>query len=274
MVQKSVLITGCSTGIGLASAKAMQARGWHVLATARTAHDLDMLAGQGLTALELELRDAGSIEACAKRALDLTDGHLFALFNNAAYGQPGAVEDLAVDHLREQFEVNFFSWHDLTRRLLPTMISNGAGRIVQCSSVLGLISPPFRGAYNASKFALEALTDAMRAELADTGVKVSLIEPGPIESQFLNHALKALAENIPIERSRHAAGYRERLEQGKVGGRMGFKLGPEAVAKKLIHALESPSPKTRYFVTVPTYLAAAGNRVLPRGMRERVIARA
>ena len=189
-----------------------------------------------------------------------------------AYGQPGAVEDLPVECLRDQFEVNFFSWHDLTRRLLPSMLSNRTGRIVQCSSVLGLISPPYRGAYNSSKFALEALTDAMRFELTETGVKVSLIEPGPIESRFVQHALAALKGNIEIATSRHAEKYRARLEMMEAGGQQRFKLAADAVAEKLIHAVESRTPKTRYYVTTPTYLAVAGKRFLPRGMRDRLIA--
>lgn len=273
MRPRSILITGCSSGIGLASAKTMQARGWQVLATARRPEDLAMLEGMGLGAIPLELRDTASIAACAARALERAGGRLDAVFNNAAYGQPGAVEDLPVERLREQFEVNLFGWHDLTRRLLPPMIAAGEGRIVQCSSVLGLISPPFRGAYNASKFALEALTDAMRYELKGTGLQVSIIEPGPIRSRFVDRALVALRDGIDTAASRHAEKYRTRLEAMSRGGKQTWKLEPEAVAAKLVHALESRRPKVRYYVTTPTYLAAYGRRFLPRPIYDLMVER-
>lgn len=251
----------------------MKARGWRVFATARNTKDLESLERQGLETVRLELRDPVSIASCAEEVLERTDGRLCALFNNAAYGQPGAVEDLPVEVLRDQFEVNLFSWHDLTRRILPLMIENGTGRIVQCSSVLGLISPPYRGAYNASKFALEALSDAMRHELCGTGIRVCLIEPGPIESCFAARALAALRENIDTEGSRLEETYRERIAMLEAGGTQRFKLGPEAVLDKLVHAVESPRPKVRYYVTMPTYMAAAGRRILPRVIGDRLVAR-
>ncbi len=271
--RQTILITGCSSGIGWTCASGMKARGWRVLATARRDEDLQRLADVGLETIQLELRDPSSVAACAEEALERTDGKLFAIFNNAAYGQPGAVEDLPVEALRDQFEVNLFSWHDLTRRLLPAMHANGRGRIVQCSSVLGLISPPYRGAYNASKFALEALSDAMRHELAGTNIRVSLIEPGPIESRFAEHALAALRKNIDTEGSRLRDVYRERIAALEAGGTQRFKLGPLAVLEKLIHAVESPRPKVRYYVTVPTYMAVVGRRVLPRVIGDRLVSR-
>ncbi|MBI1385275.1 MAG: SDR family NAD(P)-dependent oxidoreductase [Rhizobiales bacterium] len=270
---RSVLVTGCSTGIGRAAAIGLRNRGWRVLATARSKADLASLAAEGLESIALELRDPASVAACAERALELTDGRLYGLFNNAAYGQPGAVEDLTPELLRDQFEVNFFSWHDLTRRLIPAMRANGTGRIVQCSSVLGFISPPYRGAYNASKHALEALSDAMRHELAGTGISVSLIEPGPIESRFLSTALAALRDNIAIASSPHAERYRARLAAMEAGGNQRFKLPPEAVLAKLVHALEAERPKLRYYVTFPTYFAAYAKCYMPRMIYDRILAR-
>jgi NAD(P)-dependent dehydrogenase (short-subunit alcohol dehydrogenase family) len=272
---RSILITGCSSGIGLASARLMKARGWRVLATARTPESLAMLEREGTEALHLELMDADSVAACAAAALERTEGRLFALFNNAAYGQPGAVEDLSLDVLKAQFQSNLFSWHDLTRRILPAMRANGEGRIVQCSSVLGFISPPWRGAYNATKHALEALSDAMRHELAVVapGIRVSIIEPGPIDTRFLEHAIAAFKRNVPIAGSAYAAEYERRLAGMQAGGAQTWKLPPEAVAAKLRHAVESRRPKLRYYVTVPTYLAAAGVRFLPRRIANAMIAR-
>ncbi len=264
MRQRTILITGCSSGIGLAAAAGMKARGWRVFATARQDADLARLRDVvGVEAVDLELRDPGSVARCAEYVLAETDSHLDALFNNAAVGQIGAIEDLSADVLRAQFEVNFFATHDLTQRLIPAMRARGSGRIVQCSSVLGFVSAPYRGAYCASKFALESLSDAMRHELHGTGIHVSLIEPGPIRSRFVEHAMEQLQANVDIEGSLHRDIYHARLEKMKQGGASRFKLEPEAVVRKLIHAVESPRPKTRYYVTVPTYVAAAAKRVLP-----------
>ena len=264
MTQRSILITGCSSGIGLASARLMKKCGWHVFATARTAQDLERLTvDEDLNAIPLDLADGASIAACANSVLSQTGGRLNALFNNAAYGQPGAIEDLSVDALRAQFEVNVFGTHDLTQRLIPAMLAQNNGRIVQCSSVLGIIAAPYRGAYCASKFALEALSDVMRMELAGTGIRVSTIEPGPINTRFIASAVAAAHRWIDIENSRHAKRYEAMLAALAAGGKQTFKLQPEAVAAKLLHAVESPSPKAHYYVTVPTYLAVVARRTLP-----------
>lgn len=273
MTTRSILITGCSSGIGLCCAKGLKARGWRVLATARRPDDLAMLQAAGLEPIPLELTDPQSVKTCAEKALALTEGRLGGLFNNAAYGQPGAVEDLPVDVLRHQFEVNLFSWHALTRAIVPAMRANGGGRIVQCSSVLGFVSPPYRGAYNASKHALEALSDAMHFELAGTGIRVSIIEPGPIASRFVEHALVALRDRIDLERSPHGERYRTRLAQMGAGGKQTFKLGPEAVLAKLIHAVESAHPRRRYRVTYPTHFAALAKRLLPGVLADHIVAR-
>ncbi len=239
-----------------------------MLATARKPTDLERLKALGCEALPLELADPASIAACAEAALKLTDGRLFALFNNAAYGQPGAVEDLTVDVLKAQFEVNLFAWHDLTRRIIPAMRANGSGRIVQCSSVLGFISPPWRGAYNASKHALEALSDSMRFELEGSGITVSIIEPGPIETRFVANAIEMFKRNVGFEGSVHQTEYRRRLAAMEAGGKKSGKLPPESVAWKLVHAVESPRPKVRYRVTTPTHLAALGKRFLPPSLMD------
>ena len=274
MTQRSVLITGCSSGIGLASARAMKARGWRVFATARTPDDLARLKDElGVESLHLDYTDPDSIAAAADHVLAATGGGLTALFNNGAYGQPGAVEDVPPQALREQFEVNVIGWHDLTRRVIPAMRARGEGRIVQCSSVLGLIAAPYRGAYCASKFAVEALSDALRMELAGTGIHVSLIEPGPIATRFVAHALEAYRRNIDVESSPHRDVYRERLASMEEGGQTTFKLPPEAVVKKLIHALEAKRPKTRYYVTFPTYAVGFLRRVLPTRALDAVAAK-
>lgn len=269
---RSILITGCSSGIGYACAHGMKARGWRVLATARKKSDIARLEKEGLEVLPLEYADRESIAACADEALERTGGKLTALFNNGAYGQPGAVEDLRVEVLREQFEANFFGWHDLTRRIVPAMREQGHGRIVQCSSCLGLVSLKYRGAYNATKFALEGLTDAMRQELAGTGIHVSLIEPGPIETRFVENALAAYKANIDIEGSVHAEVYRQRIAAMEEGGAQIFKLGPDAVLEKLVHAVESERPAPHYYVTKATWLLAIGRRLFSTRALDRLTA--
>jgi NAD(P)-dependent dehydrogenase (short-subunit alcohol dehydrogenase family) len=203
MSERSILITGCSSGIGLASAREMKARGWRVFATARKPEDIARLKDEvGVESLYLDYAEPGSIAEAAEHVLAATGGKLTALFNNGGYGQPGAVEDLKPDVLRAQFEANVFGWHDLTSRVIPSMREQGEGRIVFCSSVLGLLAAPYRGAYCASKFAIEALADTLRMELAATGIKIVLIEPGPIASRFVEHALPGLS---PPHRSRGLA---------------------------------------------------------------------
>jgi len=261
--RRSILITGCSSGIGHACALGLHRRGYRVIASARRPKDLERLAAEGLTAVRLDLDDPASIIDGLGQALALTGGTLDALFNNGAYGQPGAVEDLSRDCLRAQLETNLLGWHDLTCRVIPLMRRQGTGRIVHNSSVLGLVALPFRGAYVASKFALEGLTDTLRLELAGTGIHVSLIEPGPIASRFRDNAHQKWREWIDAERSPHRAAYLA-MEQRllKEGPAAPFTLPPEAVLRRLIHALESPRPRPRYYVTTPTYLLAGLRRVL------------
>ncbi len=264
MSQRSILITGCSSGIGLASARMMKARGWRVLATARKPDDLAMLERDvGVEALPMELSDLKSVAACAEEALSRTGGRLTALFNNAAYGQIGAVEDLTSEALSRQLMTNVVAQHELARRIIPAMRKAGEGRIVQCSSVLGFVTAPYRGAYCASKYALEALSDCMRLELNGSGVHVSIIEPGPIRTRFLERALANFKQTIDIEGSPHRDIYKARLTSMEAGGKTAFKLEPDAVARKLVHAVESSNPKRRYYVTTPTYLAAAMRRLAP-----------
>ncbi|PYF80974.1 short-subunit dehydrogenase [Marinomonas alcarazii] len=274
-MQYSVLITGCSSGIGLEAAKMLQERDFIVVASCRKQEDVESLKAKGIKhVVQLDLADSASIEKGLQETLTITNGQLFALFNNGAYGQPGAVEDLPVDALRAQFECNFFGTHELTTKVLKIMLAQGFGRIVNNSSVLGLVAAPFRGAYNASKFALEGLTDTMRLELADTPIKVSLIEPGPIESRFRANALVALQNNIDMQSSRHQAGYEEAIARlSKEGVTSSQTLPASAVVDKLIHALESPRPKARYYVTLPTYGAVIMKRVLPTCLLDWVMRR-
>ena len=271
-MSKSILITGCSSGIGKCAAKTLSEQGWQVFATARKPEDLKMLNDElGVHALYLDYREETSIKNVADQVLEQTDGKLFALFNNGAYGQPGAVEDLPTDVLREQFEANFFGWHDLTKRLIPAMRANNEGRIIQCSSIFGFVSAHYRGAYNASKYAVEALSDAMRQELRDTNIKVAIIEPGPIRTEFVPRCLQAYEENIDTENSPHKESYKKRIDAMKKGSTDKFKLDPDIVVAKLNHALSRKNPKIRYYVTIPTYFMAYAKRFLPAKMIDKIL---
>ena len=263
MKQSTLLITGCSSGIGLTCAHGMAARGWRVFATARKAGDVAALQTQGLEALQLDLDDSTSIQTAVDEILQRTDGTLNALFNNGAYGLPGAIEDLSRDALRAQFETNLFGWLELTNRIIPVMRTQGHGRIVMNSSLLGFITLPYRGAYTASKFALEGLTDTLRMELHGSGIQVSLIEPGPIESRFRANAHAAFKHWIDAEHSVHTKQYAAQERRlSKEGPAVAFTLPAEAVLKKLIHALESQRARARYRVTVPSHAFAYLKRVL------------
>lgn len=272
---KSILITGCSTGIGLEVALGLKAQGYQVFASARQPSDVAQLQQRGLQACLLDLDDSTSIAKAVEWVLKQTDNKLFALFNNGAYGQPGAVEDLSRDVLRQQFETNLFGWLELTNLLIPVMRRQGYGRIIQNSSVLGLITMKYRGAYNASKFALEGLTDTLRQELYGTGIHVSLIEPGPISSEFRKNAYAKFKQNISTQGSAHQATY-EAVEQrlaapSDAAAKDPFTLGPDAVLKRVVHALEAKEPKARYYVTFPTYLFAYLRRLLSAEMLDRVM---
>ncbi len=273
MTQKTILITGCSTGIGYVCAHGLKARGYRVFAAARQDKDVQRLRDEGLEALQLDYSDSASVKACAAEVSRLTGGTLYGLFNNGAYGQPGAVEDITRDVMEEQFAVNFFGWHELTNLCLPMMRKLGEGRIVQCSSLLGLMAFKFRGPYNASKFAMEGLTDTLRLELAPTKIRVSTINPGPIESQFTKNAYAAFLKNVDQSVTHYKAEYQEQIARFTRGGNSRFKLPSEAVLAKLILALERPNPAAHYYVTTPTHVVGIIRRFLPQFLIDRFVHR-
>jgi NAD(P)-dependent dehydrogenase (short-subunit alcohol dehydrogenase family) len=264
MTQKSILITGCSTGIGHICAKGLKERGYRVFATARKPEDLKRLETEGFEAIALDYRYSASVQACAAEVAKRCEGKLYALFNNGAYGQPGAVEDISRAVLEEQFAANFFGWHELTRACLPLLRSNGVGRIVQCSSVLGLGALKWRGSYNASKFAVEGLTDTLRLELRGSGIHVVTLNPGPIESQFVPNARAAFERNVDLSQSHYKAEFERQRQRLDRGGNSSFKLPATAVLEKLILALERSTPRAHYYVTTPTWLVAIARRILPQ----------
>ena len=269
MSERSILITGCSSGIGYQAAHDLKNRGWRVFATCRQEADCERLRNEGLESFPLDYADEDSIAAALAEALRRTGGTLDALYNNGAYACPGLVEDLPRGALREIFEVNLFGYHDLTRRVIPVMRAQGHGRIINCSSVLGIVALQWRGAYVATKFAMEGLTDVMRLELVGTGIHCILIEPGPVTSMIRQKAIphfeKWIDWNASAQRDKYVK-FENRLYGPPSKDR--FELGPEAVTRKLIHALESPRPQPRYYVTLPTYFAGIMRRFLSTRMMD------
>lgn len=269
---KTIFITGCSSGIGYATAVSLRNRGHRVICSARKAEDVTRLLEYGFECLHLDLADSNSIQQAVQKLIDMTDGNIDALFNNGAFGQPGAVEDLSRDVLRQQFETNFFGTHELTNLLIPLMRKQGHGRIIYNSSVLGFVAMKFRGAYNASKFALEGLADTLRLELRGSGIFIVLIEPGPIESRFRENAFTLYQKNIDPSTSFHRETYKAmEIRLQKPGPAAPFTLPATAVAEKVIHALESNRPKSRYAVTFPTHLFSWLKRLLPTSWLDRII---
>lgn len=275
-MEKSILITGCSSGIGYDAAHGLKRAGWRVFATCRQEADCERLKGEGLESFRLDYTDRESIGAAVAEALSRTGGKLGAVFNNGAFACPGAVEDLPTDALRAIFEVNLFGYHELARQVIPVMRAQGFGRIVNCSSVLGLVGIRWRGAYVATKFAMEGLTDVLRLEMADTPIKVVLIEPGPVTSNIRVNAIPHFERWIDWRasprRAQYEAGLLKRLYE-HTGRPDRFELPASAVTAKLLWALESPRPRARYFVTTPTYLMGAARRLLPGRLLDWVLSR-
>jgi len=258
MNSRSILITGCSSGIGYDAAISLHKRGWQVFATCRQVGDVARLRAEGLHASVLDLAVSSSIETAVAEVVEQTGGRLDALFNNGAFAVPGLVEDLPRDALRDIFETNVFGQIELTNHVLPIMRQQNHGRVVMCSSVLGFAAAPFRGAYIATKYALEGITDTLRLELIDSPIDIILIEPGPIGTRIRQNSVPHFERWIDIaasaQRERYEHVMKPRLYKTD-GPKDRFELPPSAVTQKLINALESRRPKPRYYVTVPTYLA-------------------
>lgn len=270
---RSVLITGCSSGIGRAACDGLRARGWTVIASARRPEDVAALQADGFAAVRIDHHDSASIAEGFAQAVALAGGRIDALFNNAGHGMPGAAEDLPRGALEEVFSSNLFGLHELTTHAIRHMRAQGAGRIVQHSSVVGFTALKWRAAYVATKHALEGLTNTMRIELRGSGIHVAILNTGPVTSGFRDRSMAQFDRWIDVGASPHAEFYRVKWTQRREAGRDTFELGPEAVVAKLIHALESPRPRRRYYITTPAYVAAALTRILPGAAQDWIIAR-
>jgi short-subunit dehydrogenase len=267
---KSVLITGCSSGIGLCLAHGLRSEGYRVFAAARKSDDEDKLKALGFESLLLNLSSSSSINTAISKLYQKTD-NLYALINNGAYGQAGALEDISRNALEKQFQANVFGWHELTNLILPRMRKVNVGRVIYISSVLGFVAMPFRGPYVASKFAIEGLVNTLRLELSNTNIKFSLVQPGPIESQFRANAYLAFKENVDSSNSNYKDEYDLMIKRLESDKKAQFTLPPEAVLKSVIHALKSSSPKIHYRVTFPTKLFAFLGRILPSSWMDKIL---
>ena len=270
---RSVLVTGCSSGIGLATAELLRDKGWSVFPSARKVEDLDMLEARGFSPIQLDVGSSVSIEATVDQILRANGGQLGAVVNNAGFGMPGAIQDLTRDAMRYQFEVNLFGLQELTNRLIPVFREQGYGRIVNVSSVVGRIALPFMGIYSASKFALEAVSDVQRVELSADAITVSIVEPGPILTRFSTNCAGEGETVLDTAQSRFGDSYKRYFDKRRSGGMSEdrFRLPPEAVARKILHALESSHPKIRYCVTLPAHLGSLAARFVPAAVIDRLM---
>lgn len=274
MTGNTLLITGCSSGIGYHAAHALKQRGWRVFAACRRQEDCDRLIGEGIESPRIDYQDEASIVSGLDQVLEATGGRLDALFNNGAYGMPGALEDWPTQAIRDLFEANFFGWHELTRRVIPVMRAAGKGRIIQCSSVLGLVGLKMRGPYVASKHALEGYTDVLRMELKGTDIQIVLIEPGPIRTKIREKSRPHYERWIKDRPSVWADFYKETVEPRLYAEDPPADWGElqsDAVTAKLIHSLESARARPRYYVTRPTYVAGYLKRFLPTRAIDRIL---
>jgi NAD(P)-dependent dehydrogenase (short-subunit alcohol dehydrogenase family) len=271
-----ILITGSSSGIGLDTARYFAKKGWHVIATCRKAADVKRMQKEGLSSFQLDYEDQASLDAVVPRLQKLTGGRIDVLFNNGAYAVPCLTEDLPTPALRQIFEANFFGWHDLTRQILPLMFAAGKGRIIHNSSVLGFAAMRARGAYNATKFALEGLTDTMRQEIAGTNVDLILVQPGPIRTRIRENAHIQFKKWISWKDSRNTDFYTKglipRLSAENPEKDL-FELMPDAVTRAVWHAATARRPKLRYRITWATKIMAVAKRILSTRMMDRFASR-
>ncbi|WP_115708998.1 SDR family NAD(P)-dependent oxidoreductase [Legionella sainthelensi] len=272
MNEKIILITGCSSGIGFDAAFALKKRGHRVIGSCRKEEDVEKLLSIGLEAVQLDVSDSSSIRNAFAKVLAKTEGRIDVLINNAGYGQAGALEDITREVLRTQFETNVFGLVELTNLAIPVMRKQGHGRIINISSILGIISMPFRGAYNASKYAVEGISDTLRLELQSSGIDVITVEPGPIESRFRDNCVDSSLNYIEKQHSYFSKQYERMLEEFKQKKSASiFTKQPDAVIKKLHHAIESKRPKAKYPVTIPSYLMILLKRILTTKMLDKIL---
>jgi len=268
---QNIVITGCSTGIGLATAKYLKEQGYKVYPTVKNEKHLTVLRAMGFdNVMKLDVREKNEISDVINSVLN-EDGKIDIWFNNAGFGQAGALEDISTDVLREQFETNVFGLHECTQQIIPVMRQQGYGKIIQHSSVLGLISLFGRGAYNASKYAIEGLTDTLRLELKDTNIYPVLLNTGPITSSFRKTAMQKLQNNVDIENSVFSEAYQKNLQAKKSS--VPFNEEAISVAKVVEKIILAKKPKPRYYITKATYLLGYLKRILSTTRLDKILSK-
>jgi len=266
---QNIVITGCSTGIGLATAQYLKSEGYKVYPTVRNEKYLPVLRAMGFdNVMKLDVREEKEISEVINTVLN-EDGKIDVWFNNAGFGQAGALEDITTGTLREQFETNVFGLHECTRQIIPVMRKQGYGKIIQHSSVLGLVSLMGRGSYNASKYAIEGLTDTLRLELKDTKIYPVLLNTGPVTSSFRKNAMQKLKENVNIENSVFSEYYKKNLEAEK--SKVPFNEEAISVAKIVHKIILAKKPKPRYYITKATYLLGYLKRILSTSVLDKIL---
>jgi len=262
-MEKSIFITGCSSGIGLVLAKGLQSRGHRVIASCRSPEDVTRLTDMGLETLQMDVNDSASIQSAFAEIAKRFSGTLDVLINNAGYGQAGALEDISREVMRAQFETNVFGLLEVSNHAIPLMRRQKSGRIINISSLLGIVSLPFRGAYNASKYAVEGISDTLRLELKTAGIEVIAIEPGPVASNFRDSVVDRSLQAIDMKNSAFAQQYRVMLDSYKQKKSDSvLTKSPDAVLKKVVHAIEARRPYPKYAVTLPAHLLMFARRIL------------
>ena len=268
MKTKNILITGCSSGIGKDVAITLHNKGWRVFATCRSKTDCTFFTKLGIESFPLDLLKEESINCAVNLVKEKTKSQLDVLFNNGAYAIPGAIQDIPRSAMREIFEVNVFGQIDLINRCIPLMMNSDYPKIINCSSVLGFISLPYRGLYSATKYSIEALTDALRRENYDSKIKFVLIQPGPINTDIKKKSIKHFEKWIDWKKSIHKKTYENKVikrlyDNNYKDSFNSYELQPDEVTKILINVLNSKKPKARYKITIQTKIAQIMIKLLP-----------
>ena len=268
MKTKNILITGCSSGIGKNFAITLHNKGWRVFATCRSKTDCTFFTKLGIESFPLDLLKEESINCAVNLVKEKTKSQLDVLFNNGAYAIPGAIQDIPRSAMREIFEVNVFGQIDLINKCIPLMMNSDYPKIINCSSVLGFISLPYRGLYSATKYSIEALTDALRRENYDSKIKFVLIQPGPINTDIKKKSIKHFEKWIDWKKSIHKKTYENKVikrlyDNNYKDSFNSYELQPNEVTKLLINILNSKKPKARYKITIQTKIAQIMIKLLP-----------
>ena len=265
-----ILVTGCSSGIGLSLVELLLKKGYDVIATARKEVDLCTLMSMGAKAVYLDLDKPDTLEAAIHQVKKMTPT-LYALINNSGFAQPGSVRDLSLELMQAQFQTNVFGTIGWTNLCLPLLSHGGPTKLIFLSSILGVVSAPYLGAYCASKYALEAFISSLRMELSGSKTHVISIRPGAIETEFRHRAVQELKNGIALEESQSKCQYQKSIANSEKKKAKGKRMDSKKAAEIIVSVLEKEKPKTAYYVTAPAILMGALRRFIPERWVERIM---